>query len=598
MDFNGIFGIEIEDQLLFQQDSFLDNTSDFKEKNIVNQSKMNQKNNYSSIFSSKTSETSTFHNFDFLEEELLNEEDIIYSPGFSYSPENKSTKPHNNITTELEKMLETQTKKIERPVHFETKKLDIYHDDTELNFESLLDYDQQNLKTNLQIESPKHQVYSTQSFIESPKHVIPISFEDILESPVKNQHFQSQTFSYHSKQEFRSPREEFPINFEQMLDETPTKKIERPVHFKLTSTNQEDILCEGDDFDALSFSIDQYQIGLSIKTQQLQQRQLYFSHQEQPKVQFDEKNYSYHIEQQIELSKKKKKTTAYCGNCGSRYRYTDNNDQGGLCGKCFSLKENLKKLQEEEEEEEFSDSSDDLCLSETIVDEDESQIIIPQKLHKYCIGTGGESVNKIKSETGCNHIHFYQDGSVQLLGERKDRKQAIRKLVERLEDVGWIYENDEWIESKKFDQIWKTFRQEARKQYELRNYYREEAKNAYNEGDHESAEKFKEDSKIHQLKFKVESEIAAKRIFEEVNKKNDLFTIDLHGLFVEEALEFVEKRLEDVSDASGEILTIITGAGRHSKEEKAILKPKIGELLSKRSLYYFIKEGRIKVMCE
>ena len=76
-----------------------------------------------------------------------------------------------------------------------------------------------------------------------------------------------------------------------------------------------------------------------------------------------------------------------------------------------------------------------------------------------------------------------------------------------------------------------------------------------------------------------------------------MFTIDLHGLFVEEALEFVDKRLEEVSDASGEILTIITGAGRHSKE-KSILKPKIGVLLSKRSLYYRINEGRILVMCD
>jgi DNA-nicking Smr family endonuclease len=76
-----------------------------------------------------------------------------------------------------------------------------------------------------------------------------------------------------------------------------------------------------------------------------------------------------------------------------------------------------------------------------------------------------------------------------------------------------------------------------------------------------------------------------------------LYTIDLHGLTVSESIDFVEKRLEEVSGCEG-ILKIITGSGKHSNQEKSILKPKIEELLSQRALYYKIKHGNIDVICE
>ena len=58
--------------------------------------------------------------------------------------------------------------------------------------------------------------------------------------------------------------------------------------------------------------------------------------------------------------------------------------------------------------------------------------------------------------------------------------------------------------------------------------------------------------------------------------------IDLHGLFVEEALRFLKERLKTF--APGEKLEVVTGAGHHSEDHQAKIKPAVIEYLGKKNL--------------
>lgn len=78
------------------------------------------------------------------------------------------------------------------------------------------------------------------------------------------------------------------------------------------------------------------------------------------------------------------------------------------------------------------------------------------------------------------------------------------------------------------------------------------------------------------------------------NKNNPETTIDLHGLFVDEALRFVEERINKLK-GSNKTLEIITGAGNHSKTT-ALIKPKIIEVLTTNKLsFQEVKNGQIDV---
>lgn len=55
--------------------------------------------------------------------------------------------------------------------------------------------------------------------------------------------------------------------------------------------------------------------------------------------------------------------------------------------------------------------------------------------------------------------------------------------------------------------------------------------------------------------------------------------MDFHGYFVQEALEVLEEILQQ--DVGVKFLKIITGAGKHSVDGKAKIKPAVREYLTK-----------------
>jgi DNA-nicking Smr family endonuclease len=227
---------------------------------------------------------------------------------------------------------------------------------------------------------------------------------------------------------------------------------------------------------------------------------------------------------------------------------------------------------------------------------EESTLSIPNKLHQYCIGKGGSIIKEISSASGCK-LNFNGD-SVELKGDSSSREKATKLIMESLSNVGWFFENNEWVERTKQDELWKQFRGEAQKEVELRNECFEKSKKAFEEGDKELASKLSEEGKMHNEKWKQLTVEAGKNIFNEMNKNNERTVIDLHGLFVDEALGFVKERLAELKGSSV-TLSVITGAGNHSEGGQALIKPKIIQLLTDEKLtFQEEKNGQIDVNIE
>eukprot|EP01025_Chloroclados_australasicus_P013013 TRINITY_DN16208_c0_g1_i2.p1 TRINITY_DN16208_c0_g1~~TRINITY_DN16208_c0_g1_i2.p1 ORF type:complete len:663 (+),score=90.38 TRINITY_DN16208_c0_g1_i2:360-2348(+) len=110
----------------------------------------------------------------------------------------------------------------------------------------------------------------------------------------------------------------------------------------------------------------------------------------------------------------------------------------------------------------------------------------------------------------------------------------------------------------------------------------------------EAGEKHKTASELH--------DIAAKKIFEEVNQGNlhNPWIIDLHGLYPQEAVTFVNERLEllqefSVYEKNKQPLEIITGKGLHSQDGESILSIVVDNLLRGKPFQHTVRGGTVLV---
>ncbi|CEL57133.1 Smr domain-containing protein C11H11,03c OS=Schizosaccharomyces pombe (strain 972 / ATCC 24843) GN=SPAC11H11.03c PE=4 SV=1 [Rhizoctonia solani AG-1 IB] len=100
------------------------------------------------------------------------------------------------------------------------------------------------------------------------------------------------------------------------------------------------------------------------------------------------------------------------------------------------------------------------------------------------------------------------------------------------------------------------------------------------------------------------NERAAKEIFLSLNatyytgSKESLEKIDLHGLFVNEALVYTQNHLNMCRDAGVTQTSIITGRGNNSKDGVAKIKPAVEGLLVREGLadtFQWVNEGCVAV---
>ncbi|WVQ74424.1 hypothetical protein IAR50_004025 [Cryptococcus sp. DSM 104548] len=141
---------------------------------------------------------------------------------------------------------------------------------------------------------------------------------------------------------------------------------------------------------------------------------------------------------------------------------------------------------------------------------------------------------------------------------------------------------------------------------ELRNKARKEgdeahkcfaaSQTAYKSGDGAEAHNLSVQGKSHQKKQDDLDDQAAAWIFNENNRDSPPGTIDLHGLYVKEAIERTEAAINDCQRQRREELRIIVGKGLHSQGGHAKIKPAVESLMQKYNLSAYVDQSNTGVL--
>lgn len=107
---------------------------------------------------------------------------------------------------------------------------------------------------------------------------------------------------------------------------------------------------------------------------------------------------------------------------------------------------------------------------------------------------------------------------------------------------------------------------------------------AWNSGDKAAAKVLSEQGKAEGAAMEKANAEAAELYFNDNNKKHDEGTIDLHGLYVEEAIDRLEQRLTSCQKNGRAQLIIIFGKGNHSKDGVRKIKPAVEKIMAQYKL--------------
>ena len=121
-------------------------------------------------------------------------------------------------------------------------------------------------------------------------------------------------------------------------------------------------------------------------------------------------------------------------------------------------------------------------------------------------------------------------------------------------------------------------RDKAGEEASLRGKCFEQSKKEFESGDKAKAKELSEEGKKHGAMMEQYNREAADAFFAAHNQGRDDYTIDLHGLHVDEAIERLKMRFAKIGKSGN--LVIIWGAGNHSEGGVRKIKPAVVELLT------------------
>ncbi|KAH9047899.1 hypothetical protein EDB84DRAFT_1673377 [Lactarius hengduanensis] len=114
---------------------------------------------------------------------------------------------------------------------------------------------------------------------------------------------------------------------------------------------------------------------------------------------------------------------------------------------------------------------------------------------------------------------------------------------------------------------------------------RRRAKNAKKKGRLGTAHAHRQDALSHESEMKELDKRAAKIFFRENNKnRREGGKIDLHGLYVTEAIQVAEDKVQTARWRGDEVVRFIVGKGLHSDAGEAKIRPALEKLFTKRGL--------------
>lgn len=145
------------------------------------------------------------------------------------------------------------------------------------------------------------------------------------------------------------------------------------------------------------------------------------------------------------------------------------------------------------------------------------------------------------------------------------------------------------------DAEYKRLRDMAQKEYKRKAELSSQSQKAYQSGDGAEAKRLSEKSKEHAAKMDEYNAKAAEFVFRANNADSEADEIDLHGLFVREAIEYLEKRIGAALQRKESHLDVIVGKGLHS-EHGAKIKPAVEEMCEKYKFKYSIDDDNSGVI--
>ncbi|EIE22486.1 DUF1771-domain-containing protein [Coccomyxa subellipsoidea C-169] len=151
------------------------------------------------------------------------------------------------------------------------------------------------------------------------------------------------------------------------------------------------------------------------------------------------------------------------------------------------------------------------------------------------------------------------------------------------------------------------YRAEAKKHAELRNQYYQQSQDAFRSGRKAEAKALSNKGKAEAALMEKANRMASDAAFQGNNMGRDSATIDLHGLYVDEAVRRARECIVKARGEGKEYLVFIVGKGNHSAGGVQKLKPAIEKLAQEERLtcipnkphdgcVYVILEGEGKVM--
>ncbi|PBK79073.1 DUF1771-domain-containing protein, partial [Armillaria gallica] len=111
-----------------------------------------------------------------------------------------------------------------------------------------------------------------------------------------------------------------------------------------------------------------------------------------------------------------------------------------------------------------------------------------------------------------------------------------------------------------------------------------ESREAFSRGDRAAAKDLSNQGKNHKQKMEQLHKEASDLIYHENNRDREPGEIDLHGLYVKEAITYTDAALEEAKLRGDSEIRLIVGTGLHSERGEAKLGPAIMGLMRKYKL--------------
>ncbi|KAI5074844.1 hypothetical protein GOP47_0010805 [Adiantum capillus-veneris] len=141
-----------------------------------------------------------------------------------------------------------------------------------------------------------------------------------------------------------------------------------------------------------------------------------------------------------------------------------------------------------------------------------------------------------------------------------------------------------WLSSSVDEPSADDYRAEATLFAHRRNEFLTRSQEAWRSGKKAEAKSLSNAAKAQAQLMAEANKKAAEALFNKHNATRDVGELDLHGLFVKEAIEKVEQRIALCKEMGRKDLVVIVGKGNHSRDGNAILKPIVEKFIQKYSL--------------